>query len=350
MNDSRYDEDDEDDEDDDDDSVDDEDAYSDENTDKKSISDSDYSDDDWQMIGDTNNGYADSDDEKYRKSTYKLPLDMIEFSPYLAINNQKILKWKFLRRDESDWTIDTCSFKVYSSVSKNFSSAFYLLDELIDQLSIKKFQQLNDIWLYLIKVSCAQVFSKRLKIFSLLVKLMQKVDAQNLDRNCINIFALKPLKNLQITLECPNKDDRNLSRALYELFFFSEKLAIKWCIQHEYKARMKDKNEIIEKLCETAYFINVILVSLNMSNNMSMFKQSSLPKRVKPKEKPKTKRTAPPKKQKYIAKDDDDVSSCEDDDTTRCDEDEEIDSDEDNDDDIPNLTDEMGSDSANSED
>ena len=245
------------------------DEYNDDGSEKKSISDSEYSGDDWEAIGRSNNCYADSDEEKYRKLTYKFPLDAIEYLPFIAVNNQKMLKWKFLRREESDWTTDSCSFKIYSCVSKNLDSAFYLLDELIDQIDVKKFQPLSQIWSYLIKISCAQVFNKRLKIFSLLIKILQKIYSSDLDKSCINIYALKPLKSLQYNLETFNREDRNLSRALFELFFFVEKLTIKWSIQLEYKAMMKDRSELIEKLCETSYFVNLIMASLNMSNNLS---------------------------------------------------------------------------------
>lgn len=275
INENRYDNNDEDadvdnDEDDEEtrDSAEDYDDFSDENSAKKSnsVSDSDSTVEDDMGAA---NAYGDSDEEKYRKLTYKLPLDSIEYSPYLAINNQKLLKWKFLRHDESDWQFESCSFKIYSCVSKNFHSAYYLLDELIDQLDIKSFQQLNELWNYLIKISCAQVFNKRLKLLNLLIKIMHKVNECSMDKMCVNLFALKPLKNLEYTLEMTSKEDRNLSRALFELFFFAEKLANKWQIQNEYRAQMKDKVEFVEKVCETAYLISLIMTSLNLSTNSS---------------------------------------------------------------------------------
>ena len=116
-------------------------------------------------------------------------------------------------------------------------------------------------------------------MFSLLIKIMQKlIDANHNNNNIdimdktyiINIFALKPLKNLHTTCELlPNREDRNLSRALYELFYFAEKLAQKWSIQDEYRARMKDREEILEKLCETSFFIQMIIASLNMQQQRS---------------------------------------------------------------------------------
>lgn len=271
MNDSRYedyneDEEDEEDDDDDDtnDSDEDEDSYNSDSHSDHSVN----SDEDWDVAGDPNYACNDSDEERFRKSTFKLCLDQIEYSPYLAINNQKLLKWKFIRGDETkspgiEAGLDTCSFKIYQSVSKNFPSAFYLVDELIDQLSIKKFQRLNEIWSYLIKVSCAQVFNYRLKVFSLLIKILHKVlDEPDMDKKCINLFNLKPLKSLQVSLESPtNKDDRNLLRALYDLFFVADKLAIKWSIEREYQARLKSREEIIERLCEVSYFIGLIQAS-----------------------------------------------------------------------------------------
>jgi len=231
-------------------------------------SDSTNNNDDWDMIGDNSGYYADSDEEKYRKSTYKIALEHVEFSPYLAVNNQRILKWKFLRGDDTSLTANSCSFKIYSAVSRNFTSAFYLLDELIDQFTINKLQRMNEVWQYLIKVACAQVFNRRLKVFSLLIKIMQRVEENGVDKSFINIFALKPLKSLQVTCELQNKDDRNLSRALYEVFYFAEKLAVKWSIQDEYKARLKDREEIIEKVCETCYFISQIMASVNIRGSV----------------------------------------------------------------------------------
>jgi len=240
------------------------------------------------MIGDNSGYYADSDEEKFRKSTYKLSLEHIEFSPYLAVNNQRMLKWKFLRGEETHLTADSCSFKIYSSVSRNFTSAFYLLDELVDQLAINKFQRLNEIWNYLIKVACAQVFNRRLKVLSLLIKIMQKVENNDMDKSVVNIFSLKPLKSLQVTLELPNRDDRNLSRALYEVFYFAEKLAVKWTIQDEYKARLKDRKEIVERLCETGYYISMIMASVNLrgglfseKNDVFKLTEATVEKKVK---------------------------------------------------------------------
>lgn len=87
----------------------------------------------------------------------------------------------------------------------------------------------------------------------------------------MKIIWLKPLKNLQVMLETPNKEDRKLSTALFELFFYAEKLAIKWSIQHEYRARLKDREEIIEKLSETSHFLNMII-----SDRLKLMKHTCL--------------------------------------------------------------------------
>jgi hypothetical protein len=213
----------------------------------------------------------DSDDEKYRKSSCRLHqiqvlLDSVDKTPYLAINNQKMLKWKFNRRDD-DLVTDTCSFKIYSTFSKNFESAYYLLDELIDQLNLTKYTGLNDLWMCLVKIGCVQSFCKRLKVFSLLIKIMHKIDLNNGAKFCINLHALKPLKNLQYYLQNSTSynNSRNLCRALFELFFFAEKLAIKWNLQREYRAHMRDKDEFVEQICETSYFLKLIMNSLNLN-------------------------------------------------------------------------------------
>jgi hypothetical protein len=239
------------------------------------MAESDNDESDWHVVN--NNNYGDSDDEKYKKSTYKLPLDFIENNPYLAINNQKMLKWKFIRRDESDWTTDVCSFKIYSTFSKNFESAYYLLDELISQLDFNQYSALNELWGSLIKIACVQSFGKRLKILSLLIKIMHRINIDNGAKMCINLYALKPLKSLQYSLESSNKEDRNLCRALFELFFFAEKLAIKWSVQKEYRAQMKDKDEFVEYICEASYFINLIMNTLNLNDNIADLRSKSKP-------------------------------------------------------------------------
>ena len=237
----------------------------------------DYTDEEWYSYNSHGGGgQRESDDEKYRKSSNRLHqmqiyLDSVDKAPYLAINNQKMLKWKFTRRDDED-VVDTCSFKIYSTFSKNFESAYYLLDELIEQLNLANYTSLNDLWLCLVRIGCVQSFGKRLKIFSLLIKIMHKIDMEDTGestRACaINLYALKPLKNLQYHLQnsTSQSNSRNLCRALFELFFFAEKLAIKWGVQREYRAHMRDKDEFVEQICEASYFIKLMMKSLNLND------------------------------------------------------------------------------------
>jgi hypothetical protein len=235
----------------------------------------DYTDEEWYAYN-SGVGNPESDDEKYRKSSSRLHqiqifLDSMEKSPYLAINNQKMLKWKFNRRDD-DFVTDSCSFKIYSTFSKNFESAYYLLDELIDQLNLTNYTGLNELWTCLVRIGCVQTFGKRLKIFSLLIKIMYKIDLEGGEKSCINLHALKPLKNLQYYLQnsSSHNNSRNLCRALFELFFFAEKLAIKWEMQKEYRAHMRDKEEFVEQVCETSYFIKLMMKSLNLNDEVAV--------------------------------------------------------------------------------
>ncbi|CAF0766591.1 unnamed protein product [Brachionus calyciflorus] len=217
----------------------------------------DYSTDEWYTSVNNTNYSENEDENKPKKISFKISLENLENVPYIAVKNQKILKWKFCR---TDWSTESCSFKIYTTLSKNFESAYHILDEIISQCSKL---DLNDLWSSLIKICCVQAFTKRLKILSLLIKIIRKVYQNSETKNCINLFELRPLKNLHYTLEFSNKDDKNFSRALYELFFFAEKLAIKWSIQCEYVARMKDKTYFLEKISETSYFINLIAGSIN---------------------------------------------------------------------------------------
>ena len=171
------------------------------------------------------------------------------------------------RRSDSDWATsatpaDTCSFKIYSSVSRNFESSYHILDELIDHMDLannkqspcQQSQHANNLWLHLIHASCVQTFTCRLKLLGLLAKMIKRVYYHHCDNDegsssssdldltlPIDLFALKPLKSLHYTLETYYKLDRNLSRALYELFYFAEKLAIKFRVEKEFVARLRDK-------------------------------------------------------------------------------------------------------------
>ena len=92
----------------------------------------------------------------------------------------------------------------------------------------------------------------------------------------IDLFALKPLKSLQYNLleastsvnanASSSVDDKNLQRALYELFFFAERLSIKFSMGDEYKARMKDQAEIVEMVFDTAKQINNLKQTIFKSN------------------------------------------------------------------------------------
>jgi hypothetical protein len=224
-------------------------------------------------------GENNSDTERVTKSSIKLPLEFAEQVQYFSVQNQNTLKWKFTSRksknDKSEATSDQHSFKIFSIFSKNFESAYYLLEELIEQLDMSArahTQLVTDLWLSLIKICCAQSFAKRLKILNLLVKIINKVTSESLKSNaceslngCISLNALKPLKSLHYALETTGREDRNLSRALYELFFFAEKLAVQWRRQTEYLAHMKVREEFLEKISEASCFINFLISTHNLA-------------------------------------------------------------------------------------
>ena len=207
-------------------------------------------------------GAVNNDSERVmQKAKFTFPLEFIEHAQFLSIQNQRMLKWKlvgFKNDSASSSDLNSCSFKIFSTLSKNFESAYYLLDEVIEQLDVASksthFALLDELWLNLIRIACAQSFTKRLKVLGLLIKIVNKVSRESLSDR-INLNALKPLKNLHYTLETTAKEDRNLSRALYELFFFAEKLAIQWSRQKEFWAHMRDHEELVEKVREASQFI-----------------------------------------------------------------------------------------------
>lgn len=184
---------------------------------------------------------SDMEETSYVKTNFRLSLDQIERLPCLAFLNQRVFRWRFAHRGDSDWTSDACAFKVFASVTRNFDSAYHVLDELVGYMPL---DEIGPIWSQLVHASCVQSFTNRLKLLSLLVKIIRRVYDQEQAPSSpplIDLFALRPLKSLHYTLELYYKLDRNLSRALYEIFYFGEKLAIKWRVEREYVARMRDK-------------------------------------------------------------------------------------------------------------
>jgi len=127
---------------------------------------------------------------------------------------------------------------------------------------------------------------------------MYKIDKDDGEKSCINLQALKPLKNLQYYLQnSPSHNNSlNLCRALFELFFFAEKLAIKWGIQREYRAHMRDKEEFIEQICETSYLIKLVMNSLSLNEEAVAVDATGVTSMGKESEEKKTEATRKKKK------------------------------------------------------
>jgi hypothetical protein len=89
---------------------------------------------------------------------------------------------------------------------------------------------------------------------------------------------LKPLKIFHYTLEQllakNSKENRDLSRSLYELFFFADKLACLVGNEAEFRANMKSKEEILQNVQIVAKFCKIIENSISKSTN----DESKLPK------------------------------------------------------------------------
>jgi len=160
------------------------------------------------------------------------------------------------------------SFKFYSSNAKNFDLCSFWLNEVIDRLDLSVLNNLNEFWMLLIKNFCVQTFDKRLKVLRLINKLLFKLErSETVKESCVDLYLLKPLKSFHVTLESLKLENKPLNRALFEMFHLAEKLSIKWSIQRQFRAQMKENEELIEKLCETKYFITLIAKSLEEVRN-----------------------------------------------------------------------------------
>ena len=109
------------------------------------------------------------------------------------------------------------------------------------------------------RLCCAQVFTRRLKLVGLLIKIMRRLllsPQPKVPR--VDLFKLKPLKSMHYTLDTQYRADRQLARALSELFFFAERLAIEWSLERAFAAHMREKHEILEQLVQTSRLLATI--------------------------------------------------------------------------------------------
>ena len=186
-----------------------------------------------------------------------------------------IMRRLSLRLNHND---NSCSFRIFSCSSQTFDSSFFILSEIFTQQAMKELP-LNELWMNLVKTACIMTHSKRLKIIHLLLRILEHIQSAN--DNCypvgyVNIFALRPLRFLLYSLASYEDNDTDSIRALYELFFYAEKLCIKWNLMDEYTARLKDKDEFVYRLIDVAAKINLIKVAINLNNNDKQEDQHSV--------------------------------------------------------------------------
>ena len=271
------DEDDDDEDDDDDNSNDDDYNNDDTDCDDNSINEDNSGD----FLRQYNNFYnAEFDDEndttenERRKRKFKMTVKLNNIrDPYVSIRNRS-LKWKFIRGDKHD--DEKCTFRIYSCTTQTFDSAFILLSEIFANKSMNDLP-LNDLWLQLVKISCLMTYTKRLKIIHLLIKIIEHVlqsPTETYSINYLNLFALKPLRSLLCSLASYKEgSDTDSLRALYELFFYAEKLVFKWSICNEYNARLKSKNSLIKSVVDYAMKISIIENEILNKNSSTLSTQ-----------------------------------------------------------------------------
>ena len=240
---------------------------------QNSSNDDFYADERWDISA-NNTDYIDNQENRFRKKKFKINLENLSTIPYIAIKNEKMLKWKFFRNN-ADFVNESCSFKIFTILSKNFEPAYNILDEIISQVDCVQLN-LNELWCSLIKICSVQSFNRRLKVLSLLIKICQKVYQASGCSRIIDIFEIKSIRNLHLMVQTYNTEDKNFSRALYELFFFVEKLAIKWSIQNEYLAKMQNKEYFLHKVIEMGHLINLFTGSINEKRVEKTVKISNL--------------------------------------------------------------------------
>jgi hypothetical protein len=221
--------------------------------------------------------------KKINKKYNKLIIDLSKkhtYEPFIALKTQS-LKWKFIRTSPNSCMTNAkihstssnqsnsknnrpfnVSFHLYTFKTNGFNTSYFIINELFSQYKetiFNKADHLNKLWSSLIDLTCLLTDTKRIKLINLLIQIVDYVDGANNPVDIhIDIFKLKPLRYLLHTLEEYKQYDKNLLRALYDLFFKIEKLVIRLNMQHEYHAKLKTKQQLLDTFFNVA--ANVFLI------------------------------------------------------------------------------------------
>lgn len=184
---------------------------------------------------------------------------------------------KFTHESSSDWFY---KFTVLGSRFGRFDTGYRILNGLLSTSFIIHSLPVNEIWSSLVHVSCKQIGQKRLKSIHLLLLLLHsQFKSANCTHLSLDLGLLCPLWRLNRKMAEDFLDTvcllPPLMRALTELFFYAENLAMEWNIESEYVASLIDDEDIISIISKGLESIAVLSYSIGYQNKATECLQTS---------------------------------------------------------------------------
>ncbi|XP_070581023.1 zinc finger ZZ-type and EF-hand domain-containing protein 1-like [Ptychodera flava] len=180
----------------------------------------------------------------------------------------------------NDWGF---KFTVTGGRMGRFETGYVLLNTILTESTLALKLPLDELWCWLVYVSCRQTGQQRLKVIQLMLRILQLLSsgqaasaAQPLDKTHMpNLTQLRPLWLLlnKMAKETPKDSSAKIlppvQRALTELFLLAENLAMEWGIQEDYMVAMVDYEDLKKVAVQGLQNIAALGMALGIPNKAS---------------------------------------------------------------------------------
>ncbi|XP_006821822.1 zinc finger ZZ-type and EF-hand domain-containing protein 1-like [Saccoglossus kowalevskii] len=166
-----------------------------------------------------------------------------------------------------------------------FETGYVMLNTILTE-SLQPHRKLpqDELWCWLVYVSCRQTGQQRLKVIQLMLRILQLLSkstqqmtaAMPIDKSLTpDLTLLRPLWLLlnKMAKETPKDSAAKIlppvQRALTELFLLAENLAIEWGIQEAYMIAMVDEEELKKVAAQAIQNIATTGLAMGIPNKAS---------------------------------------------------------------------------------
>ncbi|XP_077980047.1 zinc finger ZZ-type and EF-hand domain-containing protein 1-like [Glandiceps talaboti] len=179
----------------------------------------------------------------------------------------------------NDWGY---KFTVTGGKMGRFETGYVLLNTILTESSLSQKLPLDELWCWLVYVSCRQTGQQRLKVIQLMLRILQLLSSVSMTSatpvdksHHPDLTLLRPLWLLlnKMAKETPKDSSTKIlppvQRALTELFLWAENLAMEWGIQEEYMVAMVDEEDLKKVAAQAIQNIAALGMALGIPNKAS---------------------------------------------------------------------------------